>query len=176
MVCPCAVGGVLTTALADRIKAWAVCGAANNVLAEPAAERRLGERGILFVPDVLASSGAVIKGVTSVIMRLPDSAPLIDAIGETARSILTESRESRRPASEIAHERARARIAAARAAATPPAGRPGAAPREPAAAGRAAAAAVVVVGIARPCVHAPATQTWPSPQASSLEQAAVSPR
>jgi leucine dehydrogenase len=129
MVCPCAVGGVLTTALADRIKAWAVCGAANNVLAEPAAERRLGERGILFVPDVLASSGAVIKGVTSVIMRLPDSAPLIDAIGETARSILTESRESRRPASEIAHERARARIAAARAAATPPAGRPGAAPR-----------------------------------------------
>jgi len=129
MVCPCAVGGVVTTALADRLKAWAVCGAANNVLAEPGAERRLAERGILFVPDVLASSGAIIKGVTSVIMRLPDSAPLIDAVGEIARSILTESQESRRPATEIAQERARARLAAARAAATRPAGRPGAGPR-----------------------------------------------
>jgi len=89
----------------------------------------VSERGIMFVPDVLASSGAVIKGVASVIMQLPDSAPLIDAIGETARSILTESRESRRPASEIAQERASARLAAARAAATRPAGRPGAAPR-----------------------------------------------
>ena len=119
MICPCAIGGVMTAALADRLSAWAVCGCANNVLADAAAERRLGERGILFVPDVLASSGAVIHGVATGLMGLPDSAPLIAAVGVTAREVLSASRARGVPATAIAEQRARARIgaAAARAAA-----------------------------------------------------------
>lgn len=110
VVCPCAIGGVVTVEVAERMSAWAVCGAANNVLAESAAERRLGERGVLFVPDVLASAGAVVHGVSRGLMGVTDSAPLIDALGATARDILIASRASGRTATDLAHERARDRI------------------------------------------------------------------
>ncbi|HTE51204.1 MAG TPA: Glu/Leu/Phe/Val dehydrogenase dimerization domain-containing protein [Kofleriaceae bacterium] len=110
LVCPCAIGGVITTGAADRVRAWAVCGAANNVIAEPAAEARLAARGILFVPDVMASSGAVIRGVSQGVMGLADATPLIDAVGTTAREILAASRASGRLASDLARERAFARI------------------------------------------------------------------
>jgi leucine dehydrogenase len=114
VVCPCAVGGVVTAEAAEKIRAWAVCGAANNVLADAAAERRLVERGILFVPDVLASAGAVVHGVSRGLMGLAASTPLIDALGATALEILKSSRESGRLASAIARELAYARIRDAR--------------------------------------------------------------
>jgi leucine dehydrogenase len=110
IVCPCAIGGVVTADLADRLSAWAVCGAANNVLADAAAERRLFERRILFVPDVLASAGAVVHGVARALMGVEDTAPLIDALGATAAEILAAGRKSGRLATELAHERASARI------------------------------------------------------------------
>jgi leucine dehydrogenase len=115
LICPCAIGGVVDRAAAERIAAWAVCGAANNVVAEPAAERRLVERGILFVPDVLASAGAVIHGVSRRMMGLADSGPLIDALGVTARDVLAASRATGRLASDVARDRARERIDRARA-------------------------------------------------------------
>lgn len=112
VICPCAVGGSVTVELADRMAAWAVCGAANNVLADGAAESRLRERGILFVPDVLASAGAVVKGVSRLMRVDPD--PLIDGLGATAREILVTSRERGRLATDLAQERARDRIRHAR--------------------------------------------------------------
>jgi leucine dehydrogenase len=105
------VGGTITTATAERVRAWAVCGGANNIVAEPAAERRLLERDISFVPDVVSSAGAVIDGISRRVMLLTDSTVLIDALGATAREILAESRRSGRTATEIAHERAREAIA-----------------------------------------------------------------
>jgi leucine dehydrogenase len=114
VACPCAIGGVLTARAAERVAAWAVCGAANNVVADSVAETRLAARGILFVPDVLASAGAVIHGVSRALMGVADSGPLIDALGATALEILVASRDSGRLATDIAHERARARIRRAR--------------------------------------------------------------
>jgi leucine dehydrogenase len=114
---PCAIGGVLTVEAAERIRALAVCGAANNIVASPAAEQRLLERGILFVPDIVASAGAVVHGVCQAIMGGADPWPRIDALGDIARAVLEESRASGRAPTEIAHARARARIA--RAAGTP---------------------------------------------------------
>lgn len=108
---PCAIGGVLTVEAAERIRALAVCGAANNIVASPAAEQRLIERGILFVPDIVASAGAVVRGVCHAIMGGEDPGPRIDALGETARAVLDESRTSGRTPTEIAHARARARVA-----------------------------------------------------------------
>ena len=110
IVSPCAIGGVLTTATAGRVQAWAMCGAANNIVAEPEAERQLLARDILYVPDIVASAGAVIEGVSRRIMLLPDSTALIDALGITAREILSESRKHQRLATAIAHERAWANI------------------------------------------------------------------
>lgn len=63
IISPCAVGGVLTPDLAHRLRAWAVCGAANNILATPAVAPILASRHILHVPDHLASAGAVIAGL-----------------------------------------------------------------------------------------------------------------
>lgn len=111
---PCAVGDVIDEARVERLRAWAVCGAANNVLADDAAARRLRARGVLFVPDVVASAGAVIHGIGETVMGLSDRTPLIDHLGDTARTILERARAESRPESEVAVELARERIAARR--------------------------------------------------------------
>ncbi len=120
VVAPCAVGGVITEAVAARLTAWAVCGAANRVLADSngdgdGAAHALAARGILHVPDSLASAGAVIEGIGASVMGLADRTPLIDALGDTAYAVLAEARRTGRLPVVIARERARARIAAAQA-------------------------------------------------------------
>jgi leucine dehydrogenase len=95
-------------------RAMTISGAAHNVIAEPQAEQLLMERGILFVPDVVASAGAVIVGVGNSIMGLSDCSHLINRIGETADAILDEAIRSRKLPSEVAKEHASKRIAAAK--------------------------------------------------------------
>lgn len=119
LISPCAVGGAITEDVAARARAWAVCGAANNVLAGPAAEARLAGRGVLYVPDFIASAGAVIYGIARNLMGLPDPMRLVDAVGITAREVLAESRASGRTATDVAAARAARRIEAARAAGLP---------------------------------------------------------
>ena len=91
VLAPCALGGAIDTAVAGAVRAWAVCGAANNLLASPEAEDALLRRGVLVVPDVVASAGAVIEGIGRTVMQLPDRAPLVDALGATARRVLEEA-------------------------------------------------------------------------------------
>jgi leucine dehydrogenase len=110
LVAPCAVGGVLTMPKAQALRAWAVCGAANNVLAEPRVDEVLMERGILHVPDTIASAGAVIDGIGRSVMGLADRKPLIDRLGQTAREILEDSQRTGLTPTAVAEERARARI------------------------------------------------------------------
>lgn len=112
IVAPCAAGGVITASVARALRSRAVCGAANNILADAVAGRILHERGIPFVPDVVASAGAVIEGIGDMVMALQDRSTLVDALGVTAREILTESRRRDLPPSAVALERARARVAA----------------------------------------------------------------
>ncbi|HTJ41760.1 MAG TPA: Glu/Leu/Phe/Val dehydrogenase dimerization domain-containing protein [Kofleriaceae bacterium] len=114
LLAPCAIGGVVDGALAARIPAWGVCGAANNVFADDRAAHVLHDRGVLVVPDVLASAGAVIDGIGASVMKLADRTPLIDALAATAGALLRESRDTGRTTTDLAHARARARIAAAR--------------------------------------------------------------
>jgi leucine dehydrogenase len=115
VVAPCAAGGVLDADAARRMRAWGLCGAANNIVDGDEAAAVLVERGILHVPDVVASAGAVIDGIGRTVMGLDDRAPLIDALGETARRVLRLARERRAPADRIAAELARERIDRARA-------------------------------------------------------------
>jgi leucine dehydrogenase len=110
VIAPCALGGVLDVEAARAVRAWAVCGAANNLLASPEAEEVLVRRGILVVPDAVASAGAVIEGIGRTVMQLPDRTPLIDALGGTARRILEESRATGALPSAVARQLARARI------------------------------------------------------------------
>jgi len=52
---PCALGGVVTPAVARVMRARILCGAANNVLSGPASEGVLASRGVTLVPDAIAS-------------------------------------------------------------------------------------------------------------------------
>jgi valine dehydrogenase (NAD+) len=57
---PCALGGVLTPQVVDRLRVAAVCGGANNQLAEPGVADQLAARGVLFAPDFLVNAGGVV--------------------------------------------------------------------------------------------------------------------
>lgn len=58
---PCALGGVLDDAVAERLRAKAVCGGANNQLAHEGIATMLVDRGVLYCPDYLVNSGGVIQ-------------------------------------------------------------------------------------------------------------------
>jgi len=114
VVAPCAVGGVLTAAVAGRLRAGAVCGAANNILAAPDVEETLRERGITWVPDVVSSSGAVILGVGRRVMGRHDCDELVDRVFDTAQRVIVEARERNARAGDVARELAEHRIREAR--------------------------------------------------------------
>ncbi|MEO8814129.1 MAG: Glu/Leu/Phe/Val dehydrogenase dimerization domain-containing protein [Mycobacterium sp.] len=54
---PCAMGGVIDSATAERLSTSAVVGAANNILADEHAGAILRDRGILYAPDFVANAG-----------------------------------------------------------------------------------------------------------------------
>ncbi len=57
---PCAVGEVLNDDTIPRLRCRIVAGPANNQLAEPRHAEMLAERGILYAPDFVVNSGALI--------------------------------------------------------------------------------------------------------------------
>ena len=119
IVAPCAVGGVLTRTRAEGMRAWALCGAANNILAEPAVPEMLMQRNILHVPDAIASAGAVVEGIGRTVMALDDRTHLLDGLGNTAYEVLMQARDENRTPLAVAEDRARERLRRARAARVP---------------------------------------------------------
>ncbi len=79
---------------ANAVRAWGVCGGANHAIADAETQTLLFERGLLVVPDMIASSGGVIDGIGETVMKLPREKrhALIEALADTAREVLTESR------------------------------------------------------------------------------------
>ena len=115
VLAPCASGGVIGKDLANRLRARLVCGGANNILADGAAERELYEAGVEWVPDVISSAGAVIDGIGLSVMGLADRGPLIDALGETAANVARRSVDEARLPSEIVWSLVESRIESRRA-------------------------------------------------------------
>lgn len=102
-----AIDGLSATSWPTR----AICGAANNALG-PGADEVLHARGILVVPDPIASAGAVIEGVLTV--REGESAATrariaetIAAIELTAATVLAAAAAENRPSSVVARALAR---------------------------------------------------------------------
>lgn len=112
IVSPCAVGGVMTDALVPKIQAWMICGGANNQLADKQVASTLAARSIVFVPDFLASSGAVIYGACQLMVD-PDPAPFLAAVGDTTTRILARAAADGLTTVAVAEQIARERIAAA---------------------------------------------------------------
>ena len=87
---PAGVGGMLSPQVIAELAATAVCGAANNQLAQNGADAELRARGILYAPDYLVNAGGVIRlgdeesGDDVVLAR-------IDAIGQTLSEVFDES-------------------------------------------------------------------------------------
>jgi leucine dehydrogenase len=111
---PCAIGGILSAGSIADIRAWAICGGANNQLMELSVADLLAGREIILIPDFLASSGAVIDGVCHNVMSC-DPAPYLAAVEKTAADILLKAADSRQSTVAVAREIALARIAGARA-------------------------------------------------------------
>jgi leucine dehydrogenase len=61
VLAPCALGGVLTDSTVAALRGWAVCGPANNQLADPSIAARLAARGVIYVPDFVAGAGGIIN-------------------------------------------------------------------------------------------------------------------
>jgi leucine dehydrogenase len=61
VLAPCALGGVLEPATVPRLRCRAVCGAANNQLADDTVDELLARRGVLYAPDFIANAGGIIN-------------------------------------------------------------------------------------------------------------------
>lgn len=61
ILAPCALGGVITEHNVGRIAAKAICGAANNQLADPEDGARLADAGVLYAPDYVVNAGGIIS-------------------------------------------------------------------------------------------------------------------
>lgn len=98
---PCALGGVVTAENVERIAARAVCGSANDQLADDALACKLHDRGVLWAPDFIVNAGAVIEGVLAHGRRREDVAADIDrsvaAIADRLERVFAAAGERRVP-------------------------------------------------------------------------------
>lgn len=92
---PAGIGGILTDDVIDALDAVAVCGPANNPLADHSGAARLADRGILYAPDFVVNAGGVIylDLVAKQLATRPEIMTRIEGIGDVLRGIFTESRE-----------------------------------------------------------------------------------
>lgn len=114
---PCALGGVLNADTIAELDCWAVVGAANNQLAEPNGAELLTRRGVLYVPDFLASAGGLIAGTTEKLwapFRRESAMAAIDAIHDRTLMVLRRADADGRSTVDTAFALARERIDAVR--------------------------------------------------------------
>ncbi|TDD81641.1 Glu/Leu/Phe/Val dehydrogenase [Saccharopolyspora karakumensis] len=93
---PAAVGGLLSEERARTCRARLIVGPANNQLTHDGVGSTLHERGVTWVPDVVASAGGIIHAVCREELGLTEEETTrrITAIGATVTEILTDARES----------------------------------------------------------------------------------
>jgi glutamate dehydrogenase/leucine dehydrogenase len=61
ILCPCALGGLLTEDVVPDLRVAIIVGAANNQLASARVADSLAAAGVLYVPDFLANAGGIIN-------------------------------------------------------------------------------------------------------------------
>ena len=113
---PCAMGATINDTTLPEIKARAICGVANNQLAEPKHGKALQKRGIAYVPDYVVNAGGMM-GASTVIFSTPSpeaSRKSILGLYDTILSILEESARNDLPPSQVADQMALSRINSAK--------------------------------------------------------------
>lgn len=100
---PCALGGVLAASTIPALNVRGVCGAANNQLCTPQDATRLRERGIVFVPDPIASAGGVIAGIAAEgVISSEYARTQLEAIYDRTRDVLAQAQAEGRSEVEVA--------------------------------------------------------------------------
>lgn len=115
---PCARGAILNRTTIPRLKVKAVCGAANNQLAEPQDGYRLVERGILYAPDYAVNSGGIINVYYEKVPGGYDHHKAIkhaDGIYDTMKEIFQRAKKQGEPPFVVADQLAEERMAKAKA-------------------------------------------------------------
>lgn len=90
---PAGIGGLLTDDVIDALDAKAVCGPANNPLAEHAGAERLAARGILYAPDFVVNAGGVLylDLVAKQLASRDEIMARVAGIGDTVRRIFDDA-------------------------------------------------------------------------------------
>jgi leucine dehydrogenase len=115
LLAPCALGSVLDDESIPRLRVRAVCGGANNQLREKRHAAVLAARGIVFVPDYLASAGGVIDFHQESVDDSPEAVrAAVGRIRDITRDILVRARERSVTPLAVADEIVRSRLQAAR--------------------------------------------------------------
>jgi leucine dehydrogenase len=112
VLAPCALGGVLNEATIPRLQCRAVCGAANNQLADAADDDALAARGILYAPDFVVNAGGIINLAEEFVGYDRERARARTAkIADTVRRVFELARDEGVAPGRAAQELARRRIA-----------------------------------------------------------------
>ncbi len=112
ILAPCALGGVLNEKTIPRLQCRAVCGAANNQLADAADDDALAERGIMYAPDFVVNAGGIINLAEEFVGYDRDRATKRTAqIADTVHRVFELARAERVPPGRAAEHLARRRIA-----------------------------------------------------------------
>jgi glutamate dehydrogenase/leucine dehydrogenase len=105
---PCALGGVLRREVCERASWRAICGAANNQLADDAVAELLLQRNIAWAPDFVVNAGAVIEGVLTVLAPGPDVGVRVErcilGIADRCADLLDRARVEQRTTWAVALE------------------------------------------------------------------------
>jgi leucine dehydrogenase len=111
VLAPCALGGVLNAATIPRLRCRAVCGAANNQLADPTDDDELAARGILYAPDFVVNAGGIINLAEEFVGYDRERALARTArIADTIRRVFALAGEEGVPPGRAAEQVARRRI------------------------------------------------------------------
>ena len=113
---PAGLGGVLTAPVIEQLPVRAVCGPANNPLAERSGADGLASRGILYAPDYVVNAGGVIHLALTERGERPEAvAARLHAIGDTLAAVLQRAAAEGITPLDAADALALGRVAAARA-------------------------------------------------------------
>jgi len=111
---PCGAGGVIDHAAAHRLRCRLVCGGANNPLTGVDVADLLHGRGILYVPDFIANSGATIVGASRALGEVDAIEARMAALPGLVTHVMEQARHRDCSPHDVAVEMADARLRAAR--------------------------------------------------------------
>lgn len=112
VLAPCALGAVLDGHSVLRLRCRAVCGAANNQLADSSVDRALADRGIVYAPDFVVNAGGILNIAEEFVGYSRVRALAAAArIGETTATVFELARRWQLPPGAAAVRLARERIA-----------------------------------------------------------------